>query len=154
MSCSSCSHSCQSCSSSPSCPSCSARRALSEQERALLSELAQTPFLPLVQFVRRKSYFSALEPLDPSPVYLHSRQESTSEIEMRSLALLRLASLGYITLDYDIPLQGYDYVLYQTSEFHRRLSLLNPGYTILCKRGSMALTLRGQEAADDLDFSQ
>ena len=130
MSCSSCSHSCESCHSS--CSGCGGHDALSECE----------------------SYFAAPEPLDPSPVYLHTGKETTADIELTSLALRRLASRGYITLDYDIPLAGYDYVLYQTSDFQHRLSLLHPGYTILPKRGSMALTLRGQQAADDLEFSQ
>lgn len=152
MSCSSCSHSCGTCSSS--CSGCGGHDALQPPERALLLELAQTPFLPITQFQRRESYFSAPEPLEPSPVYLHTGTESTPEIELTSLALRRLASRGYITLDYDIPLAGYDYVLYQTSEFQQRLSLLHPDYTILPKRGSMALTLRGQQAADDLEFSQ
>lgn len=152
MSCSSCSHSCGSCSSS--CSGCGGSSTLQEPERTLLAELAQTPFLPIVQFQRRESYFDAPEPLDPSPVYLRTGAETTSDIELTSLALRRLASRGYITLDYDIPLSGYDYVLYQTSAFQHRLSLLHPGYTILPKRGSMALTLRGQQAADDLEFSQ
>lgn len=155
MSCSSCSHSCGSCGSChSSCSGCGGHDTLSESERDLLLELAQTPFLPIAQFQRRESYFAAPEPLDPSPVYLHTGSETTADIELTSLALRRLASRGYITLDYDIPLSGYDYVLYQTSDFQHRLSLLHPGYTILPKRGSMALTLRGQQAADDLEFSQ
>lgn len=152
MSCSSCSHSCESCHSS--CSGCGGHDALSQSERDLLLELAQTPFLPIAQFQRRESYFAAQEPLDPSPVYLHTGTETTADIELTSLALRRLASRGYITLDYDIPLSGYDYVLYQTSDLQHRLALLHPGYTILPKRGSMALTLRGQQAADDLEFFQ
>ncbi len=152
MSCSSCSHSCGSCHSS--CSGCGGHDALTESERDLLLELAQTPFLPIAQFQRRESYFAAPEPLDPSPVYLHTGSETTADIELTSLALRRLASRGYITLDYDIPLSGYDYVLYQTSDLQHRLALLHPGYTILPKRGSMALMLRGQQAADDLEFFQ
>jgi hypothetical protein len=152
MSCESCSHSCGGCSGQShcgGCGGCASTSSLNEEERGLLLELAQTPFLPLVQFARRESYFAPLEPLEPSPVYLHSGEEETAEIELRSLALRRLASRGYITLDYDIPLSGYDYVLYQTSALCRRLAKLHPGYTIVPKRGSMALTAAGQDAADD-----
>ena len=149
MGCESCTHDCGSCGKrGAGCGGCTSSE-LNREERAILLELAQTPFLPLVQFVRRESYFAPLEPLEPSPVYLRTGEEDTAEIELVSLALRRLASRGYLTLDYDIPLSGYDYVLYQTSALCRRLAQMNPGYTILPKRGSMALTAAGQDAADD-----
>ena len=149
MGCESCTHDCGSCGKQGAgCGGCGSSE-LNREERAILLELAQTPFLPLVQFVRRESYFAPLEPLEPSPVYLRTGEEDTAEIELISLALRRLASRGYLTLDYDIPLSGYDYVLYQTSALCRRLTQMNPGYTILPKRGSMALTAAGQDAADD-----
>ena len=149
MGCESCTHDCGSCGKrGAGCGGCGSSE-LNREERAILLELAQTPFLPLVQFVRRESYFAPLEPLEPSPVYLRTGEEDTAEIELVSLALRRLASSGYLTLDYDIPLSGYDYVLYQTSALCRRLAQMNPGYTILPKRGSMALTAAGQNAADD-----
>ena len=156
MSCESCSRSCSGCSSPEACGGChgcTASSPLNAEERELLLELAQTPFLPMVQFARRESYFAPLEPLEPSPVYLRSGEEDTAEIELISLALRRLASRGYITLDYEIPLSGYDYVLYQTSALCRRLGQLHPGYTILPNRGSMALTAAGQDAADDPDLA-
>ena len=149
MGCESCTHDCGSCGKrGTGCGGCGSSE-LNREERAILLELAQTPFLPLVQFVRRESYFAPLEPLEPSPVYLRTGEEDPAEIELVSLALRRLASRGYLTLDYDIPLSGYDYVLYQTSALCRRLAQMNPGYTILPKRGSMALTAAGQDAADD-----
>ena len=149
MGCESCTHDCGSCGKQGAgCGGCGSSE-LNREERAILLELAQTPFLPLVQFVRRESYFAPLEPLEPSPVYLRTGEEDTAEIELISLALRRLASRGYLTLGYDIPLSGYDYVLYQTSALCRRLAQMNPGYTILPKRGSMALTAAGQNAADD-----
>lgn len=149
MGCESCTHDCGSCGKQGAgCGGCGSSE-LNREERAILLELAQTPFLPLVQFERRESYFAPLEPLEPSPVYLRTGEEDTAEIELISLALRRLASRGYLTLDYDIPLSGYDYVLYQTSALCRRLAQMNPGYTILPKRGSMALTAAGQNAADD-----
>ena len=149
MGCESCTHDCGSCGKQGTgCGGCGSSE-LNREERAILLELAQTPFLPLVQFVRRESYFAPLEPLEPSPVYLRTGEEDTAEIELVSLALRRLASRGYLTLDYDIPLSGYDYVLYQTAALCRRLAQMNPGYTILPKRGSMALTAAGQDAADD-----
>ena len=149
MGCESCTHDCGSCGKQGAgCGGCGSSE-LNREERAILLELAQTPFLPLVQFVRRESYFAPLEPLEPSPVYLRTGEEDTAEIELISLALRRLASRGYLTLDYDIPLSGYDYVLYQTSALCRRLAQMNPGYTILPQRGSMALTAAGQNAADD-----
>ena len=149
MGCESCTHDCGSCGKQGAgCGGCGSSE-LNREERAILLELAQTPFLPLVQFVRRESYFAPLEPLEPSPVYLRTGEEDTAEIELISLALRRLASRGYLTLDYDIPLSGYDYVLYQTSALCRRLAQMNPGYTLLTKRGSMALAAAGQNAADD-----
>lgn len=154
MGCNSCSRSCGECSSASACGGCHGcgNAPLNDAERSLLMELAQTPFLPIVQFVRRESYFAPTEPLEPSPVYMHDGTEETAEVELISLALRRLASRGYITLDYDIPLSGCDYVMYQNSLLRQRLSELNDGYTVLPKKGSMALTLSGQEAADDPTF--
>ena len=104
MGCESCTHSCGGCGECGSgCGGCGSSE-LNREERELLLELAQTPFLPIVQFARRESYFAPLEPLEPSPVYLRTGEEDTAEIELVSLALRRLASRGYITLDYDIPL--------------------------------------------------
>ncbi|MGN1014456.1 MAG: hypothetical protein ACI4PM_03750 [Butyricicoccus sp.] len=152
MHCSSCAGCSSGCGSSCSgCSGCTSG-ALDHYERALLLELAQTPFLPVVQFQRREFYFSTPEPLEPSPVYLHDGTEDTPEVELTSLALRKLASRGYLSLDASLPLSGCDYVLYQTSALRQRLAALHPGYTIVVKRGSMALTAAGQDAIDDLEF--
>ena len=64
---------------------------------------------------------------DPAPIYPGQKSEEMS------LALQCLEKKGLITLDYDQPIRGYDY----------------PDYPI---RGSFALTERGQQALELMEY--
>ena len=88
---------------------------------ALLRRFAQLPFLPAA-----RRWDSEM------PVYL----EENAGPEAFSAAILALARKGLIRLDYDIPLQNFDYA----------------GYGQYPCQGSMALTARGQTALDLLDI--
>ena len=75
---------------------------------------------------------------------------SNTDLEALEMYLVTAMSRENILKSYLSKVKsGYDYVLYQTSALCRRLAQMNPGYTILPKRGSMALTAAGQNAADD-----
>lgn len=111
-------HNCKDCAGS--CGACGGCRSLTitQAEAALLDRLAQIPFLPVVC---KADGDSPLFPEDDSPDV--------------SLALLCLEKKGLITLDYDLPLSGFDYTPYSRCALH----------------GSMALTARGQEVLAQLD---
>lgn len=82
----------------------------------LLSALGEYAFLPLGE-------------RDGKPVYISDAGETFSN------AVLALKLNGLVTLDYDIPMEGFDYKDY-----------------VNCSRlGSMALTARGQAALESID---
>ena len=94
-----------------SCGGCARELTLSRQELDFLMKFAQIPFLP----VARKMG-------DLEPVYLEADAP-----ENAGLILQCLEKKGLISLDYDMPLKGFDDSAYEA-------------YPI---RGSMALTERG-----------
>lgn len=104
-----------------SCGGCARELVISEKEMEFLKKLGQIPFLP----VARKMG-------DLTPVYL---EEGDTSAEEYSLILQCLEKKGLISLDFDMPLRGFDDAAYAD-------------YPI---RGSMALTQRGQLVLDMLE---
>lgn len=115
-----CESSCGSC--QKSCSGCSPALYLTEAELKLLRRFGETPFLPV-----------ARRPYGETPVCL---EEGTGEQETVSNGILALERKGLIDLDYNLPLQNFDY---------------GP-YAAWSRQGSMALTVRGQEVLDVLDI--
>lgn len=105
-----------------SCGGCDSSISLNEGEVRILKKLEQIPFLP----VARKAD-------SEEPVYLEDRDYPVKEY---SLILLCLEKKGLISLDYAIPLKGFDSSAYRD-------------YPIL---GSFALTQRGQQVLEILDL--
>lgn len=106
-----------------SCRGCSRALELTRAEMDFLRKLGQTPFLPVA---RRTD--------GDEPVYL---EEGEALWEHYALVLRLLERKGLISLDYDIPMAGGYGRAYD-------------GYPV---RGSMALTLRGQQALDALEYT-
>ena len=104
-----------------SCGGCAKTLLLSPGEVTVLQNLGQIPFLPIA----RKAE-------DMTPVYLEDTQYSKEEY---SLILQVLEQKSLISLDYDMPLAGFDMSAYRGFPVH----------------GSMALTARGQTVVDMLD---
>ena len=103
------------------CGGCGGAMELSAGEIRMLLKLGQIPFLPVA---RRMG--------DDIPVYLEDREESP---EAYSLILQCLEKRGLISIDYDMPLAGFDHRAYAA-------------YPI---RGSFALTARGQQVVELLE---
>ena len=114
MSCENCGGSCGICNNG----SCGAV-VLTETELALLLRLGEIPFLPVAAAWDRKT-----------PVYLEDGGEEYGP------AILGLAAKGLLRLDYDIPLQNFDYDAYGAWPLH----------------GSMALTGRGQDVLEQIEI--
>lgn len=157
-----CSKDCGACSAAKSgcsgggCGSCCAktRRPLDATERRLLLALAQTPFLPLVQYQRRSSYFGPREPLEPDSVYLFDPAEDCAQTIRTAFAVQSLADRGFVAVDADLPLSGCDYLPYRQCALMRQLQQDNPAHTIVLRTGSMALTAAGQDAVDDVEMDE
>ena len=88
-----CESSCGGC--QKSCSSCSPALYLTEAELKLLRRFGETPFLPV-----------ARRPDGETPVCL---EEGTGEQETVSNGILALERKGLIDLDYNLPLQNFDY---------------------------------------------
>lgn len=94
---------------------------LSKEELLMLLRLAQIPFLPIARIDGSQD-----------PIYL---EDNVITPESYSMAIKSLCQKGLISLDYDIPLSGFDYSAYRAYSSY----------------GSMALTLYGQQIADRLE---
>ena len=93
---------------------------LTEAELALLRLLEETPFLPVAGAYDMKI-----------PVYLEERERPREEY---AAAILALVGKSLVRLDYDIPLENFDYGAYREFPLH----------------GSMALTGRGQDVLEQI----
>ena len=110
-----CNHNCAGCSG------CAATLELTDGEIRLMRELGQFSFLPVA---RRAD--------DMIPVYL---EDDTYSREEYSLILQCLEKKSLISIDYDMPLRGFDMAAYK-------------GYPV---HGSFALTARGQAVLEMLE---
>ena len=117
--CGNCKGNCGGCSG---CTGCGGAMELTEGEIAMVRTLGQIPFLP----VARKMG-------EDVPVYL---EESVYTPEEYSLILQCLEKRGLISIDYSVPLKGFDDTAYRA-------------YPI---RGSFALTQRGQTVLELLEM--
>ena len=104
------------------CGGCSGSMELAPGEIRMLQKLGQIPFLPVA---RKMS--------DDVPVYLEDSDETVADY---SLILQCLEKRGLISIDYHQPLSGFDPAAYAA-------------YPI---QGSFALTLRGQQVLDLLEY--
>ena len=105
-----------------SCGSCGGAMELTAGEVKMLLRLGQIPFLPVA---RKMS--------DDIPVFLEDTEETADNY---SLILQCLEKRGLISIDYDMPLAGFDPSAYAA-------------YPI---RGSFALTARGQQVVELLEY--
>lgn len=134
---------------------------LTEAEHALLQEFAQLPFLPLAQFILASSRSPHARSVALSPVYLRDEADSLEQIKATGALLLSLEEKGLVSLDFDLPLQGFNYASYHSCPAFRQLEeavqegsrradfLFNQA---LLETGSMALTALGCEVVEDLAF--
>lgn|GEM_PF-217690 len=138
------------------CGGCARRNPgpLSETEQVLLDELAQNAFLPVARFLLRSRENPEMAYVMSAPVYLPEGTESVEQIRQLGTALLSLQKRGYLTLDYGEPLGGFDYGAWKDAEFYRSFAFSVDSETVqpVLEPGSAALTLQGQEAADELNL--
>jgi hypothetical protein len=142
------------------CGGCHAAPELTAEEKDFLRLLAQAPFLPVCGFLLKSSRSAHFETVALEPVYLTDKRDSIETARKNAAILKRLAEYGAITLDYDIPLQNYDYSVFSESAAYQYFQDTvgegreNPNFifdTPALARGSLALTGLGQ---DLLDFSE
>ena len=104
------------------CGGCGSTLVLTPEEITMLRLLGQIPFLPVARSA------ASME-----PVYLEEGELSPEE---GSQALQRLEKRGLISIDFDQPLKGG----------------YSPAYDAYPIKGSIALTILGQQAVDLLEI--
>lgn len=138
--------------SCPHCSGCGRNTPLSSDERALLEELSQCAFLPVARFLLQNPENPELSFVMAAPVFLRSEGDSAEEIRRSGTALLALQKRRYITLDYGVALEGFDYGAWEQSVHYQDFLFAGESEDAVpvLERGSVALTLQGQEALDEL----
>ncbi|NLC32378.1 MAG: hypothetical protein GX781_03675 [Clostridiales bacterium] len=125
---------------------------LSDEEAKLLRLIGQFGSLPLARFVLTSTKDDSLHMSALEPAAIEHENESIETVKQRGEVLLSLEDKGLITLDYDIPISGYEYEGYQASAIFSTLqsaaqeAASKPGFlfdTAAIDRGSMALTDMG-----------
>ena len=132
---------------------------LSDEQVALLQELAQVSYLPLTRLTLASTRSGDLLSVALAPVFLQAPDEPMERVKQTGAWLLELEKYGLISLDYNLELKGYDYRLYEDSDVFALLrQTVEEGkgcagflYDLPClERGSMALTELGYQVVDRL----
>ncbi len=128
---------------------------LSDGQKTFLQQMAQCCYLPVARYVVKSTKEDDFLMAAFGPVFIQGDHHTQVELEQVRSFLTELEQLGLLSLDYDIPLEGYDYAIYTESEVFKKLEKAVaegqglPGFfgdTATVETGSMALT----EAAMDL----
>lgn len=91
---------------------------LTEIQRAFLHELEHHHFLPVARFLVESTVEDDFCSVALAPVYLRVPEETMEWVKETGKMLLELEEMGYLTLDYDYPLEGYPYTEYKTSALY------------------------------------
>ncbi len=92
---------------------------LTAAEERILHTLHHCHYLPIARFTLTSSKEDELFAVAMEPVYLVSTDTSMEDAKADSAPFASLEEKGLISLDYDIPLSGYDYGVYEQSELYR-----------------------------------
>ncbi len=131
---------------------------LKGKEREFLSYLVAHQFLPMVQFIMLSSENPTFKKISLSPAYIESVTDSFEKIQTTGAMLDRLESEGFITLDFNVPLQNCEYEEYYNSDvfafYKSMISEISSnqaafmGDTATIEKGSMAPTVACMELFD------
>ena len=127
--------------------------ALTAAETELLSLLGEFRYLPVTRFVLRSSADEQIQATALAPVTIETLSDSMDAVRARGARFQSLEDAGLITLDYDLPMTGFDYGGYRESELFRYFErtvqqgsrLPGAQFDIAAlEEGSMALTELGE----------
>lgn len=92
---------------------------LSANHIHFLQHLMHYKYLPVAQFVITSSKESEFEVVALAPVFIRDVKDSMDLVKEAGRFLQTLEDKGMITLDYDIPMQGYAYEEYKCSSVYQ-----------------------------------
>lgn len=122
---------------------------ISSEEKSVLLELTQCSQLPVSRFVMSSSTEKEARFVSLAPVYIKALDDTMESVKKKGSVLSKLEKKGLISLDYDTPMQGYDYTLHTNSAlfayFTETVNEAKKNPSFLCDTaeiefGSIALT--------------
>ncbi|MHC1723644.1 MAG: hypothetical protein AB9836_10620 [Aminipila sp.] len=136
---------------------------LNKEELKILLELKEFNYLPISEFVMSSSENDHISFSGLAPVYIRDLKDTMEVVKEIGTVLKGLEAKGLISLDYDIPLQGYDYTMHTESELYKffiqtvKDGTGKPGF--LCDRaeielGSAALTPLGVKVVESIHVEE
>lgn len=129
---------------------------VTENQAAFLHQLGHSHYLPVAQFIIEDSRDDDFAVTALAPVFLRSAADAMETVKEAGAFLKKLEEMGLITLDYDMPLEGYAYEEYRGSALYEYFcqtvseAAERPGFlgnTPCLELGSIALTEAGEKIA-------
>ena len=129
---------------------------VTEDQKDFLHQLSHHHYLPVARFAVMDSRKEDFISIALAPVFLTSAADDMKTVKETGAFLKSLEDQGLVTLDYDIPLNGYGYAEYKTSALYEYFcatvaegaSMPNfSGNTPVLELGSIALTDAGEQIA-------
>lgn len=132
---------------------------LERKEIEILMELKEYNYLSIAEFVMCSSVNDHISFTALAPVYIEKTNDNMEKVKELGAVFKELEKKRLISLDYDIPLKGFDYSIYKESDIYKyfiesvEAGKENPDFlcdTAEIELGSVALTDLGQRAVDSI----
>lgn len=129
---------------------------VTENQKHFLHQLSHSHYLPVARFTMVDRRDKDLTATALAPVFLRSVADDMGTVKEAGAFLQQLEDMDLITLDYDIPLDGYSYEEYKESALYEYFcatveeGAAKPGFgenTPMLDLGSIALTEAGARIA-------
>lgn len=92
---------------------------LNEAADGFLQLLKTHHYLPCARFILKSSVEPEFSSVALAPVFINDGEESPDFLRRVGEVLLGLEHHGYISIDYDIPLEGSDYSYFKESKAYK-----------------------------------
>lgn len=129
---------------------------VTENQKDFLHQLGHSHYLPVARFTVEDSREDDFIATALAPVFIRSATDDMETVKEAGAFLQKLEDSGLITLDYDMPLNGYGYEEYKGSALYEYFRATvaegasKPGFlgdTPVLELGSIALTDAGEKIA-------
>ena len=133
---------------------------INSKEISFLKEFVKCSYLPVSRFIMSSSIEEEAWLESLAPVYINSIDDSMETVKEIRTVLSELEKKGLISLDYDIPLQDYDYTQHTKSALFSYFQETvnegkkNPSFlfdTAEIELGSIALTEFGEKVFENIE---